>query len=219
MNKLLGKIVWIFILAPFGYLALAWKNIPSKIPMRFNWQGEVDRFGNKTELLFAVFLLTAVNIGTWFLLINAYRIDPKKQAYENKEKMKSLAFAISLFIAAILCLLIHTAVTGSLRFMPEFVLAGTGILFAVIGNYMHSIRPNYFAGLRLPWILENEENWRRTHQLAGKLWFAGGLVIAVSCLFLPKLAGIIVFGIILVTLIIIPVIYSYRLYKKLKETH
>ena len=64
----------------------------------------------------------------------------------------------------------------------RYVFAGVGLLLCLIGNYMHTIKPNYFAGLRLPWTLNNEDNWRKTHLLAGKLWFVGGLVIAILCL-------------------------------------
>ena len=33
---------------------------------------------------------------------------------------------------------------------------------------MHSIKPNYFVGMRLPWTLESEANWRSTHQFASR---------------------------------------------------
>ncbi|MDQ2752120.1 MAG: SdpI family protein, partial [Bacteroidota bacterium] len=35
-----------------------------------------------------------------------------------------------------------------------------------MGNNFYNIKPNYFAGYRLPWTLESEENWRKTHHLA-----------------------------------------------------
>ena len=78
------------------------------------------------------------------------------------------------------------------------------------------MKPNYFAGFRLPWTLENAENWKKTHQLSGKLWFAGGLLIAVTCLFLPSLPAMIVFFAVMMVLVVIPCVYSYRLFKKQK---
>jgi uncharacterized membrane protein len=83
---------------------------------------------------------------------------------------------------------------------------------------MHTIKPNYFAGIRVPWTLNNEENWRKTHLLAGKLWFAGGLVLAVLCLLLPDTPALIVFFTATMILVIIPVIYSYRLYQRQNAT-
>lgn len=100
------------------------------------------------------------------------------------------------------------------KFNLQFIFAGVGLLFSFIGNYMHTLKPNYFAGLRLPWTLENEDNWRKTHQLAGKLFFAGGLLIAVICLFTPVIVSIIAFFTICTIIVLIPCIYSYRLYKQ-----
>src|SRR5690606_35992435 len=39
------------VLLPFLYLALIWKQLPGQVPMHYNLQGEVDRYGDKTELL------------------------------------------------------------------------------------------------------------------------------------------------------------------------
>ena len=89
-----------------------------------------------------------------------------------------------------------------------------GLFFIILGNLMHSLKSNYFIGLRLPWTLENEDNWRKTHQLASKIWFAGGLFILISALLLPiKMMFILmIFSILIMALI--PTIYSYRLFKK-----
>jgi len=92
---------------------------------------------------------------------------------------------------------------------------GVGLLFAVLGNYMYNIKPNYFAGIRLPWTLHNDENWKKTHLLGGKLMFAGGLLIAVLCLFTPLVLSMIILFAILSLIILITCIYSYKLYKKL----
>jgi uncharacterized membrane protein len=84
---------------------------------------------------------------------------------------------------------------------------------------MYNIKPNYFAGIRLPWTLDNDENWRRTHLLGGKLMFGGGLLIAVICLFASFYLSIIILFAILSLIILITCIYSYNLYKKLNGSH
>jgi uncharacterized membrane protein len=89
-----------------------------------------------------------------------------------------------------------------------------GLLFLVLGNYMYSVKPNYFIGFRVSWTLQNEDNWRKTHQLAGKLWVAGGLLITLASLLLPTIPGIIVSGIILLAMIIAPGVFSYRYYRQ-----
>ncbi|MEO8171832.1 MAG: SdpI family protein, partial [Sediminibacterium sp.] len=96
----------------------------------------------------------------------------------------------------------------------KLVLPILGLLFSVLGNYMHSIKPNYFVGFRTPWALENEDNWRKTHQLMARIWVPGGLVITLGTLLLPFEAGYIFMFSITALMVAIPGVFSYRYYKK-----
>lgn len=42
-----------------------------------------------------------------------------------------------------------------------------GIVLIVVGNYLPKCRQNYMIGIKLPWTLDNEENWDYTHRMAG----------------------------------------------------
>ena len=219
MDKFLKRIIWLFILAPAIYLAIIWNTVPETVPLHANLKGEVDRYGSKNALIILTLILTLVNAAVYLLLPQVYRIDPKKYAAENKSRLFRIAFAVSLFIAAVLCLLIYSSVHENLEFSSRFILAGVGLLLAIVGNYMYNIKPNYFAGIRLPWTLNNDENWKKTNLLGGKLMFAGGLVIAVICLFTPFYLSIIILFVILGLIILITCMYSYGLHKKLNGSH
>ena len=218
MDTFLKRVVWVIILIPAVYLAFSWDNIPEKVIMQFDLKGHPDRFGTKNELLTTSIILIVANALVYLILTNIYRIDPRKYAVENKGRLYRMGFAVSVFMSAVLCLIIYSATHGNIKFSTKLILAGVGLLFAFMGNYMHNIKPNYFAGFRLPWTLENEDNWRKTHLLGGKLWFVGGLVIAVICLILPPTASMVAFFTIMLTVVFIPAIYSYRLYRKQKST-
>jgi uncharacterized membrane protein len=218
MTKYFKFLVWPVAVAPIIYLVAAWSSLPEKVAMHFNMQGQPDRFGNKNELIAMVCILSAVSVFIFFLLSNIYKIDPKKYAADNKEKLQRMGFAVAVFISALACFIIYSSAKGNIEMGMRYILAGVGLLICFIGNYMHSIKPNYFAGLRLPWTLNNEDNWRKTHLLAGKLWFAGGLIMAILCLLLPDKVSFIVFFIVMTILVMIPVVYSYRLYKKNNES-
>ena len=217
MNKYFKILVWPIAAIPLVFLAATWKSLPDQVAIHFDLQGHPDRYGNKTELLLMIGILSAVSIGLYFLLSNIYKIDPKKYAVENKGRLQRIAFVISIFISALSCFIVYSTTKGGFELGIRYVFAGVGLLFCFIGNYMHTIKPNYFAGFRVPWTLNNEENWRKTHLLGGKLWFAGGLVIAVVCLVLPNTISIIAFFTITMILVIIPLVYSYRLYKAAKS--
>jgi len=216
MDKFLKRVIWLFIITPTVYLFIIWNTIPKTIAMHFNLKGNIDRYGSKNELLIMILILTLVNAAVYLLLPEVYRIDPKRYAAENKSRLHRIAFAVSVFIAAVICLLIYSSIHGNIKFSIRFILAGVGLLLAIVGNYMYNIKPNYFAGIRLPWTLHNDENWKKTHLLGGKLLFGGGLLIAVVCLFTPFLLSMIMLFTILILIILITCIYSYRLHKKLK---
>jgi uncharacterized membrane protein len=220
MTRLIKILIWPVLLVPAIYLALAWEKIPAVVPMHYNLAGEPDRYGSKNELLLVLGIMTVVATGLYFLLVNINRIDPKKKyTKENLPRMRSLAFAVCIFISALSCFIIYTSMRPGGQFNSKFITAGVGLLFMVIGNYMYNIKPNYFAGIRLPWTLENENNWKQTHLLAGKIWFAGGLLIAAVALFISeKMMFILMFSVIAL-MVLIPVIYSYRLYQKQQKNN
>jgi len=217
MEKFLKQIVWVIILIPAVYLAIVWKNLPETVATHFDLRGQPDRIGSKNELINTSIILIIVNAIVYLILTNIYRIDPKRYAAENKSRLQRIGFAVSVFMSGVLCYIIYNASHGKINFSMRLLLAGIGLLFALIGNYMHTIKPNYFAGFRLPWTLENEDNWRQTHLLGGKLWFIGGIAIAVICLILPPTASLVAFYTIMIVVVIIPAVYSYRLYKKQKS--
>lgn len=213
MKKMLDILVWPVILAPLVYLAISWSNIPETVALHFQLDGTPDRFGNKKELIAATAILAAVGLGVYLLLKNIYRIDPKKYAAENKERLQRMGFATAIFISVINAVIIYSAVAGKLKFDIRFVFGGIGALWCILGNYLHTIKPNYFAGFRLPWTLNNEENWRRTHLMAGKLWFGGGLLLFIICVLGNNTIAIVAFIVITLITTILPVVYSYKLYK------
>ncbi len=216
MEKFMKKIIWLIILAPGAYLAFKWNTVPETVAMHLNIKGEVDRYGSKNELITMVAILTFVNILVYVLLPQAYKIDPKKYAADNRSRLFRIAFTVSVFLAAVICLLIYSSINGNSVLGSKFMLMGIGLLFAIIGNYMYTIKPNYFAGFRLPWTLQDDENWRKTHMLGGKLFFAGGLLIGAMSLIAPFMISIIAFIAITVIIILVTTIYSYQFYKKQK---
>ncbi len=217
MNKILNKIIWLVMAAPAIYLALVWNKLPERVAMHFNLSGTPDRYGNKSELLIMVVIIMAVNIGVYFLLSNVYRIDTKRNGKENKDRLERMAFAVSVFIASLTCYIIYNCMQGGgSPFNIRLIFGSIGLLWCIMGNYMYNIKPNYFAGFRTKWTLNNEENWKKTHLLAGKLWFTGGLFLAIACLFSTEKMAVIIFIFVTLVITIIPGVYSYRLYKKQK---
>jgi uncharacterized membrane protein len=215
MNKIIKTVIWLIWATPVVYTEMVWNRMPERVPIKYNLSGEPIIYGSKTELLLILAVMILVNIGVYFLLVNIHRIDPKKKYREdNLSRMRKLAVAVSIFVSAITCFIIYSSSNPGIKFNSKIIVIALGLLFTVVGNYLYNIRPNYFAGIRLPWTLENEENWRLTHMLAGKLWFAGGILIAIAGFVLPDNIVLGCTLAVVVILTVIPTIYSYRLYKK-----
>ena len=85
-------------------------------------------------------------------------------------------------------------------------------MIIIIGNYLPKARQNYTIGIKIPWTLANEENWNRTHRLAGYLWMICGILMVLICLtqLVPSewLIGIILF------MTLVPCVYSFWLHTK-----
>ena len=209
--------VTLLLLIPVIYLASIWSTLPANVPMHFNMQGEADRYGNKNEVIILISMLSIVALLVFLLLSNAHRIVPRMASIENKNRMQKISLFIVAFIAVIQCWLLYIMQKSKLVFSMKFILIAVCLLFAAIGNYMPNMKPNYIAGFRLPWTLKNEDNWRRTHHVAGRLWFGGGLLSAMLCLLLPFKFAVISLIILFSILVLLPAIYSYQLYKKTKH--
>lgn len=213
-SSLMGTFIFLLILSiPLIYASVIYSSLPETIPLHFDMNGKPNGYGNKNMLWFILLLMTAVSAGVYLLIKNLPRIDPKKTAGQSPELYHKIAVALVIFLCAINIVIVYSSVNGSIN-INKLLLPLLGLLFLVLGNYMHSIKPNYFVGFRLPWTLENEDNWRKTHQLVGKLWVPGGLLITICTLLLPAEMGFIIFFSIVLIITIIPAVFSYRYFKK-----
>lgn len=210
----LGTLLMILIACiPLLYTGTIYSSLPMTIPIHFGIDGKPNGFADKDMIWFITGLMSVVSILMYLLIKNLPKIDPKKTAGQSPELYHKIAVILVIFLCAINLVIVYASKAGSVS-INKLILPIVGLLFLVLGNYMHSIKPNYFVGFRLPWTLENEDNWRKTHQLVGKLWVGGGLFVTITSLFLPPQAGFIVFFSVIVVITVIPAVYSYHYFKK-----
>lgn len=89
-------------------------------------------------------------------------------------------------------------------------------MYLVLGNYMPKCRPNSTVGIRVRWTASSDENWNATHRLAGPCYMACGFLM-IPTSFLPEKAASVCLIVLLVLGNAIPMIYSYRFYRKQKR--
>lgn len=214
-NSLIQNLLIVILTSgPFLYAAWVWDKLPESVPTHFGLDGKPDAYGSKLSFLIPVIVLMGAGLVAYFLIKNLEKFDPKRAKQVSENTFHKLALLLLVFMSCLSLYIIHSTLQSGLG---SFLFVLMGLFFAAMGNLMHSVKPNYFIGIRLPWTLSNDENWRKTHQLASKVWFVGGLVVAALGLILPeKIAIFVLFGIITV-ICLIPVIYSYREFKKMAQ--
>jgi len=191
---------------PIVYLLFSWSLLPEQMPIHFDFDGEPNGYGSKMVFIF-------LPLGLYLLLLVLPSIDPRKSNYEIfSDTYYKLRIILTVFIGTIDTVIIYNSLHGIEKMgliIPILIM----LIFTLLGNYMGNIRPNYFVGIKVPWTLNNDVVWIKTHKLAGKLWFWGGLVGIVT-LFLVENSTFVMLPIILI-ITIVPIVYSYIIYQKI----
>lgn len=200
------------VLLPFLYLGYIYADLPAQVPTHWNIEGQIDDWGSKQILWIIPFVTSFLG---YAIMSVVPKIDPKGQIKQMGNKFYQFKFIFVLFLAVLGLFILHATKEESMS-NPNMLIILIGIFFTALGNYLPSVKPNYFVGMRTPWTLENATVWKKTHRLAGKLWVIGGLAIIIASLVLPQARNLTVFFIILGVITLIPLVYSYIWYKQEK---
>lgn len=205
-----GKLIItsIITLLPILIGLILWNQLPDKVPTHWNAEGVVDGWSSKA---FAVFGLPLFLFVVHWVCLLASSADPKR--YNYADKILSIVFWICPVISVLGFVLIYATALGMELKVDKIMLILVGVTFAVIGNYLPKCKQNYTMGIKIPWTLNDEENWNYTHRLGGKVWVATGVII-MFCLFLPAKVMFVTMLVALFAAIMVPVICSYLFYKK-----
>ena len=198
--------VLVLILPVLAALCL-WNELPDRMPTHWNFAGEVDGWSGKG---FAVFGLTGIILAAHMICILATASDPKHQNISGK--MLTLVYWICPVVSVLTSAVVYASALNVEIRMDIWPMILIGVLFIVMGNWLPKCRPNYTVGIRLPWTIHSEDNWRKTHRMAGPVWIAGGLITWISA-FLGK-CGWILFAAVLILMVAAPMVYSFQLYRK-----
>lgn len=184
---------------------ICWNRLPDVMATHFGFNNEANGFSSKA---FAVFGLPLILLAVLWVGAFVTAHDPKRQ--NISPKMFSLMLWIAPVISLVAAATIYPVNLGyelDIAFFSELLV---GLMFIIIGNYLPKARQNYTIGIKIPWTLANEENWNRTHRLAGYLWMICGILMILISLtrFVPAewLVGI------FLIMVLVPCIYSFWLH-------
>ncbi|NMC56268.1 MAG: DUF1648 domain-containing protein [Eubacteriaceae bacterium] len=211
IDKLNISVLILSVLSFIG-ISIMYFYLPDTIPIHWNINGEVDNYGGKAT----IFLLGALPAAMWLLMMFLPKIDPRRENYKLHAKAyEIIILSIILIFIALGWITVYAALGHSIKinlYIPLLI----GILFIIIGNYMPTIKHNYFFGIRNPWTLANEVVWKKTHKAGGYAFIIMGIFFGLDAFIKSKaltIASIIVIGI----LIIAVNVYSFLLFQKIKR--
>ena len=187
----------------------AYPKLPAKVPSHWGITGQVDGWTNPLGHALGI---PAMMLGMYLLFLLIPVFEPRREHFHQSmgfyQMIRNVMMAFLLFMFLITT---WVAVTGQPLRIDVIVPMAVGVLFILIGNYLHQIKSNFFMGIRTPWTLSSETNWKKTHHLGGYMFVIGGLLFFTTPIWPTPLNFYIpMIGISLAGLV--PIMYSYLLF-------
>lgn len=220
-NKWIKHLVIVLVaISPLIYMLIIWDTIPNEVRLRTSYSfsdgHDAVALKSKNGLWATVGLLAAVILGVYGLTQNIKLFDPKRSDKPFSSAFNKISIGMVILLTAMNFVMLLDNI-GRIENTPYLMMPIIGVLFAFLGNTMYNIKPNYYVGFKFPWTLNNDENWRKTHQLGGKIWFAGGLLFTASYLMAPTLWNDTRFFALIIVMVLVPTIYSFMMFRKEKS--
>ena len=133
---------------------------------------------------------------------------PKQFSMPNSRRAAStLIFGTGI----LLCFCHYASINhqGQYDFFVNYFSWGLAIFLVIAGNVSGKTERNFMIGIRLPWTMSSEANWRATHRFAGKLMVAAGLILGITNIWINSL-GLAIVALVLPMFLV--AIYSFRYY-------
>ena len=205
-NKLLW-ITTIICILPIILSFVLYDRLPEQVAIHFDSSGIANNYAPKAFAAFGLpILMAALNVFTHFIMDN----DPKKM-----NSALALKYMGKWIIPIITVTLVPFTLFNALGYkipLMNIIPVIVGVILIAFGNYLPKCKQNYTIGIKLPWTLNSEYNWNKTHHLAGYIWMIGGICMIVGT-FLHLQSVPLIFSITLF-ITMVPFVYSYSLYKK-----
>lgn len=191
-----------------AWLGASWSQLPERLPVHWNYRGEIDGHAPKWLAVAVPFL---VSVGVWALLRIAPLISPRGFGLDGARRLLDVCVVGVVLLSQGSLLAMTLVARGMAVPVDDLAVSGAGLLVAAVGYCLRAAPPNFFVGIRTPWTLAERDVWTATHRLAAPLWVACGSVMALAA-WLPGAWRLGALGVVLLGLVY-PVLHSFLLYR------
>lgn len=207
MKKLskLTVITTILTLLPIVLGAALYNKLPDTVVTHWGFNNEPNGWSPKWMACFGIpLIMAAINV------VLSVVTDKEDTAVRTSKTVMSIVRWTVPVLSMLLVPMMLFSALGVPFDVEKIASAIVGLLLIVIGNYLPKCRRNKYVGIRLPWTLESDENWDKTHRLGGYVWMLGGLIMAIA----PWIGKPQITLIVLLVIILIPTVYSFILHRR-----
>lgn len=203
---------------PLAAVLIALQFMPDQIPLHYDINNQVNRWGSKYETL----ILPVFSIIFGFIMLGMARISGKQEG--NGKNNENICI-----ITGISVLILFDVMTGYFLYAGlnkienlssialdanQLFIGILGITMIIMGNIMPKARMNTVIGLRTRWSMKNETTWKKSQRFGGISLVVGGIVILVVCLITKGTVCLLCTISIFAILLAIDVIYTYKISRK-----
>lgn len=225
-----NKILWIITFLPLLITIAVLPFMEDKIPMHYDINGNIDRWGSKSEqFIFPVMIIVMTVF--WKLLITYYESKKKKssdekviqEAVSNAKVLQYIAISMAAMFAVTHCFILYSAYKESSgNYTEAYIDIGSvtcvsmGILLIIAGNIMPKTKRNGMVGIRTSWSMENDKTWAVSNRYSGMLVIASGMLIIIIACMMSGMGMVTAVLSVIIGMAAISSIISYMAYKKYK---
>ncbi len=188
-------------------------NLPETVPTHFDMHGNADGWMPRAQAAVAapIGALVLYIFLSGIILLND-KAGPDLRLDDSGKRVLANIKAIMILMMLLLQISTYLYTQGFAQAPIYAVAISLSLLFIYIGIEMKSIKRNHIMGARLPWTLADDDNWRKTNTLAGKLFIVIGILMLLLAKWPIAMFIVILGGTITASIAII--IYSWRLSKQ-----
>ena len=195
--------------------------LPAQVPIHFNVNMVADAIGSPWVYVALPAAAALISAAIWTTTVS-------KKEKNRKIISGSLAGLGAVLVCigwAFFALIASGVEAGEQVDFPFALVIVLPLSLAVLffGNYLPRVEQNFWFGIRIPATLRSETVWAKTHRFGGFLFFAAGLVSAISAVVfscvgnLAFISAIVLAATILVVTAVCTV-YAHTLYRREKAS-
>ena len=219
------KAMWILSFIPLIGTAIVLQFMPDQVPMHYDFEGNIDRWGSKYEELIFPVIILAMSL-FWTLFIRYYE---KKAIRETDEKESAGASSNAKVLGIVgVCMAAMFAVEHGFSLYGAYNEATSGasawsvdigkvsvvlmgIIFIVIGNFMTKTRINSTVGVRVSWSMYNDNTW--SNRFGAYAIMIAGVVTIIMAVILKNSFGAAMAAVGTVILAaVVTLVYAHKVY-------